>query len=106
VVDTRAELEAPLEGFVDLLTAFDLEGEVLDPHVVVGVLTAVRRSKPKVLLAEAKVHDLLRAAITRDAEVLLEAERPEDPEVEGEGPADVTDAKVDVLDSARGHGTG
>jgi hypothetical protein len=105
-VDTRAELEAPLEGFVDLLTAFDLEGEVLDPYVVVGVLTAVCRAKPKVLLAETKVDDLLRAAVTRDAEVLLEAERPEDPEVEGERAADVTNAEVDVLDSARGHGTG
>jgi hypothetical protein len=105
-VDTRAELAAPLEGFVDLLTAFDLEGEVLDPYAVVGVLTAVRRSKPKVLLAEAKVDDLLRAAVTRDAEVLLEAERPEDAEVEGEGAADVTNADVDVLDSPRGRGTG
>jgi hypothetical protein len=49
---------------------------------------------------------LLRAAVTRDADVFLEAERPEDPEVEGEGAADVTDAEVDVLDSPRGHGTG
>jgi hypothetical protein len=105
-VDTRAELAAPLEGFVDLLPSFDLEGEVLDPHVVVDVPTAVRRSKPKVLLAEAKVDDLLRAAITRDAEILLEAQRPEDPEVEGEGAADVTDSEVDVLDSPCRHATG
>jgi hypothetical protein len=49
---------------------------------------------------------LLRAAVTRDAEVLLDAERPEDPEVEGEGAADVTDAEIDVLDSAPGYGTG
>jgi hypothetical protein len=52
-VDARAQLAAPLEGFVDLLSAFYLEGEVLDPDVVVGVLAAVCRSKPKVLLAEA-----------------------------------------------------
>jgi hypothetical protein len=54
VVDARAQLAAPLERFVDLLPAFDLEGEVLDPYVVVGVLAAVRRAKAKVLLAKAR----------------------------------------------------
>jgi hypothetical protein len=70
------------------------------------VLTSVGRSQAKILLAEAKVDDLLRAAVTRDTEVLLEAERPEDLQVEGERAADVTDTEVDVLDSARGHRAG
>jgi hypothetical protein len=49
---------------------------------------------------------LLRAAVTRDADVFLEAERPGDLEVEGEGAADVTNAEIAVLDSAPGYGTG
>jgi len=100
-VDTRAGAETALVGFVDLLAGFNLEGEVLDPDLVLVVLAGVRRAEPKVLLAEAKVNNLLRAAVARDADVLLEAERPKNLKVESEGAPDVADAEIDVLDPAR-----
>jgi hypothetical protein len=63
-------------------------------------------SKPEVLFGEAKVDDLLRAAIARNANVLFEAEWPENFQVERQGAADVADAEVDVLDYARWYSTG
>jgi hypothetical protein len=70
---------------------------VLDPDAVVPMLAAVRTRQAEELVAVAEVHDLLGAPVGRVARVLLEAERAEKPQIEGDRPVDVADGEVDVM---------
>jgi hypothetical protein len=84
---------------VDLLARVDDEREVLDADVVVAMRAAVGGPEAEGLAAaDAEVDDLLGAAIRREAEQLLDAERTEDGEVERERALDVGDGEVDVVD--------
>ena len=62
---------------VDLVPIVHLEGEVLDPHLVVPVETAVRGAQPKALHTEFKVDDLFGLSVRRIPEPLLKSEWPE-----------------------------
>ena len=44
-VNTRADSHAALVRFIDFLATFNLEGEVLDPDLVVAVLALVSGAK-------------------------------------------------------------
>ncbi len=84
---------------VDLLARVDDEREVLDADLVVAMRAAVGGSEAEGLAAaDAEVDDLLGAAIRREPEQLLDAERTEDGEVERERALDVGDGEVDVVD--------
>src|SRR5665213_110264 len=75
-VNPRADLQAALMGGVDLVATVDVEGQVLEPHLVIAMLAAVGRPQTEVLIAagEAEVDDLLGAAITGEALPRVQAE--------------------------------
>jgi hypothetical protein len=81
-VDAGADVKTALIGRVDFIAGFHLEREVLDPDVVVVVLAAVCLPEPEVLTANAKVDNLLGSPVARHSDVLHEAERPKNLEVE------------------------
>jgi hypothetical protein len=98
-VHVDAEVEAARIRLVDLLARVDDEREVLDADLVVAMRAAVGGPEAEGLAAaDAEVDDLLAAAIRREAEQLLDAERTEDGEVERERALDVGDGEVDMVD--------
>jgi hypothetical protein len=78
-LDRAASGDARSVRLVDLVSIVHLEGEVLDPHFVVPVGTAVRRAQPEPLYAVLEVDDLFGLSIGGVPELLLEPERPENP---------------------------
>jgi hypothetical protein len=58
-VDPGPNAETTFVGGVDFLATVDVEREVLDPDVVVLVLTTVCGTEPEVLVAVAEVDDFL-----------------------------------------------
>src|SRR4051795_12283801 len=81
----------------------DLERDVFDPDLVVAVLAAVCRPDAQELLPEPQIDDLLRAAIARNARILLEPERAEESDVKRKRAFDVAHRQVEVMDSLSGH---
>jgi hypothetical protein len=77
VVDVRAHLKATPVRLVHLVWPVHFEREVLESHLVVPVLAAVRGPEPHPLVAEAEIDDLLGAAIAQIPHLFLEPERPE-----------------------------
>lgn len=102
-LDRAARGDAASVGLVDLVAIVDLEGEVLDPHLVVPVDTAVCAAQPKTLHAVFELDDLFSASVRQAPVLLLESELPEKPVVEGERSLDVSDRQVYVLDPSRRH---
>ena len=62
-VDPRADVHAAPVRRVDLFAVVDVEGEVLDPDLVVAMLAAVGGPEADVLLAELKIDNVLAAAV-------------------------------------------
>ena len=86
---------------INLVSALDLEGEMLDADVVVAVGATVGWTQAETTVTDRswsrKVHDLLRAPVGRIPDLLGPSERPEQVEVEGERPLNVGDREIDVV---------
>lgn len=93
-LDRRTAEDAPLVCLVDLIAGVDLEGQMLEPHVVVTVRTAVRGPQAEQRAAELQVDDLLGPAVAENAGVLGQAERLEQRSVERQRSLDVSDRQV------------
>ena len=62
-MDPCADVETALIGLVDILLSIDVEGDVLDAHLVVVVLTTVGLPERDELIAPAQVGDVLGSPI-------------------------------------------
>jgi hypothetical protein len=107
-VNVCATREAACMRLINLLPSVNLEGEVLDADVVVAVGTTVGWTQAETTVTDCswsrKVDDLLRTSVGGIPDLLDPAERPEQVEIEGEGPLNVGDGQIDVMDSSRCHG--
>ena len=104
-MNPRAASQASLVGGVHVIPALDLEGEVLDSDVVVGVGAAVGRAQPNpsAVVCVNQLDDLLGAAVGRIADLLGQPERSQKIEVERQRCVDVGNGEVDVVDASRSH---
>jgi hypothetical protein len=68
-MNPRADLQAALMRGVDLVATVDVEGQMLDPHLVKAMLAAVGRPQAEIPIpaGEGEVDDLLGAAIAGKA---------------------------------------
>jgi hypothetical protein len=92
---------------INLLPSVNLEGEVLDADVVVAMAATVGWTQADTVKGSLshKVDDLLRASVGRIPPLLGPSERPEQIEIEGKRPLNVSDRKIDVVYSSRWHGS-
>jgi hypothetical protein len=77
--------------------------QMLDAHVLVAVLSAVRLAQPEVLAAEAQIYHLLAAAVRRVPERPRGAQRSENGHVERQGSAEISDRQINVVDARDRH---
>jgi hypothetical protein len=88
---------------VDLFVGVHLERQMLEPDAVVAMRTTVGGTKAEPFVPEAQVDDLLGAPVGRIALFLLQTQRSQEIQVEGERTLDVADRKVDVLNPTTRH---
>ena len=92
---------------INLLPSVNLEGEVLDADVVVAVSATVGWTQAETTVTDCswsrKVDDFLRTSVGRIPDLFDPPERAEQVEIEGEGPLNVGDGQIEVMDSSRWH---
>src|ERR1700733_1967672 len=99
-LDASRDLAAALVRSVHLGPRIDVEGEVLQADLVVAGTSAVGGAQPEVLvlLPDAEIDHLLRAAVGGEPLPLTQSERSEYGQIERQRSLHIADGEVDMLD--------
>jgi hypothetical protein len=99
-MNAGADVEAALICGVDRFARVDVEGQVLEPDLVVAMLTTVRGPQAELLIAvsQLEVHDFFGATVGGKALPFVQSNRSEHREIEGERALPVRHGQIDMVD--------